>query len=162
MTRPRRPPPGFLAVSADGDRPAEVVPSVPSAVDGADVARHRAAQLDVATWGLDDGPFGRGGAVLLSREPRRGEGDLGDEDLDSAVSRAGLDDLDEVLPPFAAVGVTRAAKRSGDADRLVAVADTLGIPDGTARSRLHYATRALRAAFEAARATQDLREGRPA
>ena len=45
---------------------------------------------------------------------------------------------------------------------LVAVAETLGIPDGTARSRLHYATRALRTAFEAARATQDLREGRPA
>ena len=45
---------------------------------------------------------------------------------------------------------------------LVVVAETLGIPDGTARSRLHYATRALRAAFEQARATQDLREGRPA
>jgi len=45
---------------------------------------------------------------------------------------------------------------------LVAVAETLGIPDGTARSRLHYATRTLRAAFEAARAPQDLREGRPA
>ena len=34
---------------------------------------------------------------------------------------------------------------------LVVVADTLGIPDGTARSRLHYATRTLRAAFDAAR-----------
>ena len=46
---------------------------------------------------------------------------------------------------------------------LIAVAETLGIPDGTARSRLHYATRALRAAFEQqAQATQDLREGRPA
>lgn len=45
---------------------------------------------------------------------------------------------------------------------LVAVAETLGIPDGTARSRLHYATRALRAAFEQAQATQDLREGRTA
>ena len=45
---------------------------------------------------------------------------------------------------------------------LVAVAEMLGIPDGTARSRLHYATRALRAAFEAAQATHDLREGRPA
>jgi RNA polymerase sigma-70 factor (ECF subfamily) len=45
---------------------------------------------------------------------------------------------------------------------LVAVAETLGIPDGTARSRLHYATRTLRAAFEQARATQDLKEGRPA
>ena len=32
---------------------------------------------------------------------------------------------------------------------LVDVAETLGIPDGTARSRLHYATRALRAAFDA-------------
>src|SRR5688572_1463083 len=44
---------------------------------------------------------------------------------------------------------------------LVAVAETLGIPDGTVRSRLHYATRSLRAAFEAAQAPQDLREGRP-
>ena len=35
---------------------------------------------------------------------------------------------------------------------LVAVAETLGIPDGTARSRLHYATRALRASFDEARA----------
>ena len=43
---------------------------------------------------------------------------------------------------------------------LVQVAETLGIPDGTARSRLHYATRALRAAFEQAQATHDLREGR--
>ena len=43
---------------------------------------------------------------------------------------------------------------------LVAVAEALGIPDGTARSRLHYATRALRVAFLAARAQNDLREGR--
>jgi RNA polymerase sigma-70 factor, ECF subfamily len=43
---------------------------------------------------------------------------------------------------------------------LVTVAETLGIPDGTARSRLHYATRALRAAFEAAHAQELLREGR--
>jgi len=32
---------------------------------------------------------------------------------------------------------------------LVEIADTLGVPAGTARSRLHYATRALRAAIEA-------------
>ena len=32
---------------------------------------------------------------------------------------------------------------------LVEIADTLGIPAGTARSRLHHATRALRAAVEA-------------
>jgi RNA polymerase sigma-70 factor (ECF subfamily) len=43
---------------------------------------------------------------------------------------------------------------------LVAVAETLGIPDGTARSRLHYATRALRTAFEASRALTALQEGR--
>jgi RNA polymerase sigma-70 factor (ECF subfamily) len=42
---------------------------------------------------------------------------------------------------------------------LVAVAETLGIPDGTARSRLHYATRALRAAFEAGRRQAPQREG---
>jgi RNA polymerase sigma-70 factor, ECF subfamily len=36
---------------------------------------------------------------------------------------------------------------------LVEVAETLGIPAGTARSRLHYATRALRSAVEAERAT---------
>jgi RNA polymerase sigma-70 factor (ECF subfamily) len=45
---------------------------------------------------------------------------------------------------------------------LVAVAETLGIPDGTARSRLHYATRALRAAFDEARALPQVSEGRPA
>lgn len=33
--------------------------------------------------------------------------------------------------------------------RLTEIADTLGIPAGTARSRLHYATRVLRAAIEA-------------
>ena len=45
---------------------------------------------------------------------------------------------------------------------LVAVAEALGIPRGTARSRLHYATRALRVAFDASRARDSLREGRPA
>jgi RNA polymerase sigma-70 factor (ECF subfamily) len=44
---------------------------------------------------------------------------------------------------------------------LVAVAEMLGIPDGTARSRLHYATRALRTAFESAEIAQ-LRQERPA
>jgi RNA polymerase sigma-70 factor (ECF subfamily) len=43
---------------------------------------------------------------------------------------------------------------------LVAVAETLGIPDGTARSRLHYATRALRTAYEAARKQPTHEEGR--
>ena len=43
---------------------------------------------------------------------------------------------------------------------LVVVAETLGIPEGTARSRLHYATKALRAAFDMARAPSEFREGR--
>jgi RNA polymerase sigma-70 factor, ECF subfamily len=43
---------------------------------------------------------------------------------------------------------------------LVAVAETLGIPDGTARSRLHYATRALRAAFDEGQTDARLREER--
>jgi RNA polymerase sigma-70 factor, ECF subfamily len=43
---------------------------------------------------------------------------------------------------------------------LVAVAETLGIPHGTARSRLHYATRALRAAFDEARSATNVNEGR--
>jgi RNA polymerase sigma-70 factor, ECF subfamily len=45
---------------------------------------------------------------------------------------------------------------------LVTVAETLGIPDGTARSRLHYATRALRTAFEASRAQARIQDGRSA
>lgn len=46
---------------------------------------------------------------------------------------------------------------------LVAVAEALGIPDGTARSRLHYATRTLRAAFDEARAPDTaLKQGRQA
>ncbi len=44
---------------------------------------------------------------------------------------------------------------------LVEVAETLGIPAGTARSRLHYATRALRSAVEADRAVP-IEEGRTA
>ena len=42
---------------------------------------------------------------------------------------------------------------------LVEVAESLGIPAGTARSRLHYATRALRSAVEADRVTP-VEEGR--
>lgn len=42
---------------------------------------------------------------------------------------------------------------------LVEIAETLGIPSGTARSRLHYATRALRTAVEAGREPVNEREG---
>ncbi len=41
---------------------------------------------------------------------------------------------------------------------LVEVASTLGIPQGTARSRLHYATQALRRALEASDADVTARE----
>jgi RNA polymerase sigma-70 factor, ECF subfamily len=44
---------------------------------------------------------------------------------------------------------------------LVEVAETLGIPAGTARSRLHYATRTLRSAVEAGRELP-IEEGRTA
>ena len=44
---------------------------------------------------------------------------------------------------------------------LVEIAESLGIPAGTARSRLHYATRVLRAAIEAD-AEPVLSEGRMA
>lgn len=46
---------------------------------------------------------------------------------------------------------------------LAEVADTLGIPEGTAKSRLHYATETLRAALDAdARAPAAATNGRPA
>jgi RNA polymerase sigma-70 factor (ECF subfamily) len=45
---------------------------------------------------------------------------------------------------------------------LVEIAETLGIPAGTARSRLHYATRVLRAAILADERTDVAREGRMA
>ena len=44
---------------------------------------------------------------------------------------------------------------------LVEIAETLGVPQGTARSRLHYATRALRAAIDLDDAAP-AREGRMA
>jgi len=42
---------------------------------------------------------------------------------------------------------------------LVEIAETLGIPAGTARSRLHYATRALRTAVETGRQRPSEKEG---
>ena len=41
---------------------------------------------------------------------------------------------------------------------LAEIADVLGVPIGTAGSRLHYATRALRAALEADARTDDAKE----
>lgn len=47
--------------------------------------------------------------------------------------------------------------------RLPEIAELLGVPEGTVRSRLHYATGAMRAALEAdARSSRFVAEGRPA
>ena len=91
----------------------------------------------------------------LSMEPASGVDDIQKvsdrEELDRAFRRLPLDQR-AVFVLHHHVGLP-----------LVAVAETLGIPDGTARSRLHYATRALRAAFDEARASDtELRQGRPA
>jgi len=45
---------------------------------------------------------------------------------------------------------------------LAEIAETIGVPAGTVRSRLHYATRSLRAAVEDDRRDPVAREGRPA
>jgi RNA polymerase sigma-70 factor (ECF subfamily) len=42
---------------------------------------------------------------------------------------------------------------------LAEIAETLGIPAGTARSRLHYATRAMRTVIEAGRQPAIEKEG---
>ena len=47
--------------------------------------------------------------------------------------------------------------------RIPQIADTLGVPEGTVRSRLHYATLAMRAVLEAdARTIGVVEGGRPA
>lgn len=87
------------------------------------------------------------------------------ERADPADAFRAIDDRDELERAFRALPLDQRAVfvlHHHVGLPLVAVAETLGIPDGTARSRLHYATRALRAAFEARRAQAIQREGRPA
>jgi RNA polymerase sigma-70 factor (ECF subfamily) len=87
------------------------------------------------------------------------------ERADSADEFKSIDDRDELERAFRGLPLDQRAVfvlHHHVGLPLVAVAETLGIPDGTARSRLHYATRALRAAFEADRAQPMQREGRPA
>lgn len=85
------------------------------------------------------------------------------ERADSADDFGSFDDRDELETAFRVLPLDQRAVfvlHHYVGLPLVAVAETLGIPDGTARSRLHYATRALRTAFAAARAQQIQREGR--
>ena len=54
------------------------------------------------------------------------------------------------------------AQRGYRAGALTEIAEILGVPDGTARSRLHYAVRQLRIALDASSRPGAAREERPA
>ena len=86
------------------------------------------------------------------------DGPAGPDDLRSVADRDQLDRGFRRLPPDQrAILVMRHYLGYSPSE----IAETLGIPDGTARSRLHHAHRAMRAALEAdARPT--VKEGRPA
>jgi RNA polymerase sigma-70 factor (ECF subfamily) len=74
------------------------------------------------------------------------DGPAGADDLVS------IDDRDQLDRAFRRLSVEQRAVfvlHHHEGRPLVEIADTLGIPAGTARSRLHYATRVLRAAIEA-------------
>ena len=74
------------------------------------------------------------------------DGPAGADDLIS------IDDRDQLDRAFRRLSVEQRAVfvlHHHEGRPLVEIADTLGIPAGTARSRLHYATRVLRAAIEA-------------
>src|SRR5215216_3032212 len=81
---------------------------------------------------------------------------------DSVDSFQSIDDRDELERAFRGLPLDQRAVfvlHHHVGLPLVSVAEALGIPDGTARSRLHYATRALRASFEEGRAQATTREG---
>ena len=86
------------------------------------------------------------------------DGPAGPDDMLSVADRDQLDRGFRRLPPDQrAILVMRHYLGYSPSE----IAETLGIPDGTARSRLHHAHRAMRAALEAdARPT--VKEGRPA
>jgi RNA polymerase sigma-70 factor (ECF subfamily) len=86
------------------------------------------------------------------------DGPAGPDDILSVADRDQLDRGFRRLPPDQrAILVMRHYLGYSPSE----IAETLGIPDGTARSRLHHAHRAMRAALEAdARPT--VKEGRPA
>ena len=70
----------------------------------------------------------------------------------SADDLVSIDDRDQLDRAFRRLSVEQRAVfvlHHHEGRPLVEIADTLGIPAGTARSRLHYATRVLRAAIEA-------------
>jgi RNA polymerase sigma-70 factor (ECF subfamily) len=63
-----------------------------------------------------------------------------------------IDDRDQLDRAFRRLSVEQRAVfvlHHHEGRSLVEIADTLGIPAGTARSRLHYATRVLRGAIAA-------------
>jgi RNA polymerase sigma factor (sigma-70 family) len=87
---------------------------------------------------------------------------LPDHDATTQDASRGLADRDELERAFRRLPVDQRAvfvMHHYLGLPLVEVADTLGIPAGTARSRLHYATRALRTAVEAGRTSPIDKEG---
>ena len=86
------------------------------------------------------------------------DGPAGPDDLLSVADRDQLDRGFRRLPPDQrAILVMRHYLGYSPSE----IAETLGIPDGTARSRLHHAHRAMRAALEAD-ARPAVKEGSPA
>lgn len=92
----------------------------------AEARRHRAWSANVRVLPVD-GPAGPDGLVSVVER----------DALDRAFRRLSVDQR-AVFVLHHHVGLP-----------LVEIAETLGVPTGTARSRLHYATRTLRAAIEA-------------
>jgi RNA polymerase sigma-70 factor (ECF subfamily) len=81
---------------------------------------------------------------------------------DSAISVADRDELEQAFRTLTPEQRAVVVLHHYLGYPLTEIAATLGIPSGTARSRLHYATRQLRAAVEAGRRLADLPEERPA
>jgi RNA polymerase sigma factor (sigma-70 family) len=73
----------------------------------------------------------------------------GPQDLDTADSVALRDELDRGFRRLSTEQRTVVVLHHYVGYQLTEIADVLGIPVGTVRSRLHYATRQLRAAIEA-------------
>ena len=87
---------------------------------------------------------------------------LPDHDAATDDASSGLADRDEIERAFRRLPMDQRAVfvlHHYVGLSLVEVAETLGIPAGTARSRLHYATRALRSAVETGRTSVIEKEG---
>jgi len=106
----------------------------------ADELRRRRAYVGLSTDAMPELAVGDAGAAIANRDA-----------LERGFRRLGVEQRAVLVLHFY-LGLT-----------LLEVAETLNVPPGTARSRLHRGLQALRAALEAdARGTTDSLEGRPA